>query len=97
MRSGIEVSDDTVYRVLKQLSFAHLSTRPRAYKQDAETMEAFKKRARIGRPPVAVETDCATVDPDIPVSSTALGKIRSAHLRSIQPALTHCRRPAPAK
>jgi transposase len=40
---GIEVSDDTVYRALKQLGFAHLSARPRAYKQDAEAMEAFKK------------------------------------------------------
>jgi transposase len=40
---GIEVSDDTVYRTLKQLGFAHLSARPRAYKQDAEAMEAFKK------------------------------------------------------
>jgi transposase len=40
---GIEVSDDTVYRALKQLGFAHLSARPRAYKQDVEAMEAFKK------------------------------------------------------
>jgi transposase len=40
---GIEVSDDTVYRTLKQLGFAHLSARPRAYKQDVEAMEAFKK------------------------------------------------------
>ena len=60
---GIEVSDDTVYRTLKQLGFAHLSARPRAYKQDVEAMEVFKKRARIGGPPVAVETDCAIVGP----------------------------------
>jgi putative transposase len=40
---GIEVSDDTVYRTLKQLGFAHLSARPRAYKQDVEAMEVFKK------------------------------------------------------
>jgi transposase len=40
---GIEVSDDTIYRALKQLGFAHLSARPRAYKQDTEAMEAFKK------------------------------------------------------
>jgi len=57
------VSDDTVYRTLKQLGFAHLSARPRAYKQDVEAMEVFKKRARIGGPPVAVETDCAIVGP----------------------------------
>jgi len=37
------VSDDTVYRALKDLSFSHVSARPRAYKQDADAMEAFKK------------------------------------------------------
>ena len=30
---GISVSDDTVYRALKELGFSHLSARPRAYKQ----------------------------------------------------------------
>src|SRR6202023_1186 len=39
----ISVSDDTVYRALKQLGFAHLSARPKAYKQDADAVEAFKK------------------------------------------------------
>ena len=52
---GIEVSDDTIYRALKQLGFAHLSARPRAYKQDAEAMEALKKVPwpRGGNPPDA--------------------------------------------
>jgi putative transposase len=40
---GISVSDDTVYRALKDLGFSHVSARPRAYKQNAEAMEAFKK------------------------------------------------------
>ena len=40
---GISVSDDTVYRSLKGLGFSHVSARPRAYKQNAEAMEAFKK------------------------------------------------------
>src|SRR6201984_1631869 len=40
---GLSVSDDTVYRVLKELGFSHVSARPRAYKQDTEAMEAFKK------------------------------------------------------
>jgi transposase len=40
---GISVSDDTVYRALKDLGFSHLSARPRAYKQDGEAIEAFKK------------------------------------------------------
>src|SRR5271157_6412982 len=40
---GISVSDDTVYRALKDLSFSHVSARPKAYRQDADAMEAFKK------------------------------------------------------
>jgi transposase len=40
---GISVSDDTIYRALKDLGFAHLSARPKAYRQDPEAMEAFKK------------------------------------------------------
>ena len=43
---GISVSDDTVYRALKDLGFSHVSARPRAYKQNAEAMEAFKKLPR---------------------------------------------------
>ena len=40
---GISVSDDTIYRTLKDLGFSHLSARPKAYKQDPEAVEAFKK------------------------------------------------------
>jgi transposase len=40
---GLSVSDDTVYRALKKLDFSHVSARPKAYKQNAEAMEAFKK------------------------------------------------------
>ena len=40
---GISVSDDTVYRALKDLGFSHVSARPRAYKQNAEALEAFKE------------------------------------------------------
>jgi transposase len=40
---GLSVSDDTIYRALKDLGFSHLSARPKAYKQDAEAMDAFKK------------------------------------------------------
>lgn len=40
---GLSVSDDTVYRALKDLGFSHVSARPRAYKQDPEAMAAFKK------------------------------------------------------
>ena len=40
---SISVSDDTVYRALKELGFSHVSARPKAYRQDPEAMEAFKK------------------------------------------------------
>jgi transposase len=40
---GISVSDDTIYRALKTLGFSHVSARPKAYKQDRDAMEAFKK------------------------------------------------------
>jgi transposase len=40
---GLSVSDDTVYRALKQLGFSHVSARPKAYKQNADAVEAFKK------------------------------------------------------
>lgn len=40
---GISVSDDTVYRALKDLGFAHLSARPKAYKQNPDDIDAFKK------------------------------------------------------
>src|SRR5438034_254632 len=40
---GISVSDDTVYRALKDLGFSHVSARPKAYKQNTDAMEAFKK------------------------------------------------------
>ena len=38
---GLSVSDDTIYRALKDLGFSHVSARP--YKQDPEAVEAFKK------------------------------------------------------
>jgi transposase len=40
---GISVSDDTIYRALRDLGFAHLSARPKAYRQDVQAIEAFKK------------------------------------------------------
>jgi transposase len=40
---GLSVSDDTIYRALKDLGFSHVSARPKAYKQDPDAMAAFKK------------------------------------------------------
>ena len=48
---GLAVSDDTIYRALKNLGFSHVSARPKAYKQNAEAMDAFKKTsARSSHP-----------------------------------------------
>src|ERR1700756_4910412 len=44
---GISVSDDTVSRALKDLGFSHVSARPKAYKQNGETIEAFKKTSTL--------------------------------------------------
>ena len=43
---GLSVSDDTIYRALKDLGFSHVSARPKAYKQDTEAMDTFKKLRR---------------------------------------------------
>ena len=40
---ALSVSDDTIYRALKDLGFSNVSARPKAYKQDTEAMDAFKK------------------------------------------------------
>lgn len=40
---GISVSDSTVYRLLEELGFSHVSARPKAYKQNEEVLDAFKK------------------------------------------------------
>src|ERR1700752_3467078 len=40
---GISVSDDTVYRDLKDLGFSAVSARSKAYRRDPEAMAAFKK------------------------------------------------------
>jgi transposase len=45
---GLSVSDDTIYRALKELGFSHVSARPKAYKQDPGAVETFKKTS----PPV---------------------------------------------
>src|SRR4029077_17179431 len=41
---ALAVSDDTIYRALKDLGFSHVSARPKAYKQDPDAIAAFKKR-----------------------------------------------------
>ena len=45
---GISVSDDTIYRTLKDMGFAHMSARPKAYRQDAQAIVVFKPSFRAG-------------------------------------------------
>src|SRR3974377_671521 len=40
---GLSLSDDTVYRALKEFGFSHVSARPKAYRQDKAAGEAVKK------------------------------------------------------
>jgi hypothetical protein len=56
-------TERTIGKWLHKLKLTQLQPRPHHPKKDAATQEAFKKRARIGGPPVAVETGRAIVDP----------------------------------
>jgi transposase len=56
---ALSVSDDTIYRALKDLGFSHVSARPKAYKQDAEAITAFKKR--MARPVASGFFECAMI------------------------------------
>jgi hypothetical protein len=40
---SLSVSDDTIYRALKKLGSLHVRAPTKAYKQNAEAMDAFKK------------------------------------------------------
>jgi transposase len=61
-RFGVDYHPRYVGKLLKKLGFSHMSARPRHPAQDERIVEAFKKRARVGGPPVAVETGCAIVN-----------------------------------
>ena len=58
-RFSVTVPERTIGKWLRKLKLTQLQPRPHHPKKDAAAQEAFKKRARIGGPPVAVETDCA--------------------------------------
>ncbi|HEX7565912.1 MAG TPA: winged helix-turn-helix domain-containing protein, partial [Bradyrhizobium sp.] len=46
----------SVARLLRKLDLTRLQPRPYHPKKDAAAQEAFKKRARVAGPPVALET-----------------------------------------
>jgi transposase len=60
-RWAVTVTEGTVGTLLHRLGMTRLQPRPCHPKKDAAAQETFKKRARIGGPPVAVETDRAIV------------------------------------
>ena len=62
-RFAVTVDEDTIGRWLRKLKLTRLQPRPYHPKKDAAAQEVFKKRARIGGPPVAVETGRAIFDP----------------------------------
>ena len=58
-RFAIALHERSVGKLLDKLEFSSMSSRPLHPQSDLEAQETFKKRARIGGPPVAVETGCA--------------------------------------
>jgi len=58
---ALSVSDDTIYRALKDLGFSHVSARPKAYKQDQTPSRRSKNFA------AAVAEIRATLPPGTPV------------------------------
>jgi hypothetical protein len=61
-RFSVTVPERTIGKWLRKLELTRLQPSPYHPKKDAAAQEALKKRARIGCPPVAVETGCATRD-----------------------------------
>jgi transposase len=60
-RFCVTVPERTIAKWLRKLQLTRLQPRPFHPKRDEVAQEAFKKPARIGAPPVAVETVCATL------------------------------------
>jgi transposase len=60
-RFSVTVPERTIGKWLHKLKLTQLQPRPHHPKKDAATQEAFKKRARVVGPPVAVETGRAMV------------------------------------
>ena len=59
---AVKLHERSVGKLLHKLNFSSITVRPLHPKTDLAAQETFKKRARIGDPPVAVETGCAILD-----------------------------------
>jgi transposase len=60
-RFGVYLHEGSIGKLLRRLGYRRLSVRPVHPKADLAAQETFKKRARIGGPPVAAETGCVTL------------------------------------
>jgi hypothetical protein len=61
-RWSVRVCEQTIGRWLRQLRMTRLQPRPYHPKKDLEAEVAFKKRARVAGPPVALETGRAMLN-----------------------------------
>ncbi len=61
-RFSVTVPERTIAKWLRKLKLTRLQPRPFHPKRDEAAQEAFKKRARIGVPPMAVETGRAILN-----------------------------------
>jgi hypothetical protein len=55
-RFGVVFHERSIGKLLRRLNFRRISVRPQHPESDEEEQEAFKKRARVVGPPVALET-----------------------------------------
>jgi transposase len=55
-RFGVKMHERNVGKILRRLNFRRVSVRPQHPQSDEAAQEAFKKRARVADPPVALET-----------------------------------------
>src|SRR5450631_4233770 len=92
---ALSLSDDTIYRALKDLGFSHVSARPKAYKQDAEAITAFKKKLRRTRGGNPRDTRARHTRRSVVPRRDAGGSEEQAHLPLGQKGLASPRRPRP--
>ncbi|MGH7246815.1 MAG: helix-turn-helix domain-containing protein, partial [Pseudomonadota bacterium] len=59
----VRLHERSAGKLLKKLNFSSMSVRPAHPQSGLAAQQAFKKRARIGGPPVAVETGRAILNP----------------------------------
>ena len=89
---GLSVSDDTIYRALKELGFSHVSARPKAYKQDAEAMDGVQKNFAVRVAEIRADTRAGHTDRGVVPGRDAGRSEEQAHLSLGQERLASPRR-----